>query len=650
MSNLSNSTLVESRSSLTKNSAREGVQKFGRFLSGMVMPNIGAFIAWGLLTALFIDTGWLPNKTLSALVDPIILYLLPLLIGYTAGNNVDGQRGAVTASIATMGVIIASEKPMFIGAMIMGPIAALGMKKFYELIKSKIPTGFEMIINNFASGIIGMIFAIIGYLGVAPLVLQLNDILKVGVETIVNAGLLPFASVLVEPAKILFLNNAINHGVFSPLGLQEAKEVGKSIFFLIETNPGPGLGILLAYMFFGTKNVKATAPGAAIIHFFGGIHEIYFPYVLMNPKLILAAIAGGMSGIFTFSIFDVGLIAVPSPGSIFALSAMTPKGIGNFIGLFAGVLVATVVSFLVASFLLKIKKGSDEDDEDINAAREKLASMKGKDLNPVNVIQKTNVKKIIFACDAGMGSSAMGASTLRNKFKKAGINISVENFAINEIPQDADLVISHKELTSRAKTNAPNAEHLSINEFLGSPLYDKLVQRFSNITGKEISNSDTNSDDENPYITMPSEKTDEQQILKKENILLNQKCTTKEEAVKIAGKVLLESGYIKPEYVNSMLEREKVTTTYIGNGIAIPHGLGKFKNLINKSGIVILQFPEGVVFGEEGEKAYLVIGIAGKGNEHIDILTKIALLAEEEEKVKALFKTKYYKKFYKVFS
>jgi PTS system mannitol-specific IIC component len=452
--------------------AQEKIQRFGRFLSGMVMPNIGAFIAWGLITALFIETGWMRNDYLAKLVGPMITYLLPLLIGYTGGKAVGGTRGGVLGAIATMGVVVGSSVPMFIGAMIVGPIGGWCIKKFDKAVEGKIPAGFEMLVNNFSAGIIGAGLALLAYSSIGPVVSSGSEALGAGVKTIVNAGLLPFTSILVEPAKILFLNNAINHGVFSPLGINEAKEIGKSIFFMIESNPGPGLGILLAYWVFAKGSIKQSAPGAVIIHFFGGIHEIYFPYVLMNPVLILAAIAGGMSGVFTFSILGGGLVAPPSPGSIFAQLAMTPRG--GYFATLAGITVSAAVSFIVAAYFVK-RSANKFDDSELEEAKDKMKELKGTAKPAV----KTNVKRVIFACDAGMGSSAMGASTLRNKFKKAGLNIEVVNFAVDEIPADAEIVITHESLTERARTRAPKAEHISIKNFMNSPEYDDLVKRLS---------------------------------------------------------------------------------------------------------------------------------------------------------------------------
>ncbi|WP_191557641.1 PTS mannitol-specific transporter subunit IIBC [Metabacillus idriensis] len=473
------------------------IQRFGSHLSGMIMPNIAAFIAWGLITALFIPTGWWPNKELAELVGPMITYLLPLLIGFTGGRMVYDLRGGVVGATATMGVIVGSEIPMFLGAMIMGPLGGYLIKKVDQMFKDKVRSGFEMLYNNFSAGILAGLLTIVAFKAIGPLVSGLTNILIGGVEAIVSAGLLPLASVFVEPAKVLFLNNAINHGIFSPIGIEQASKAGKSILFLIESNPGPGLGILLAYMVFGKGNAKQSSPGAAIIHFFGGIHEIYFPYILMKPLLILAAIAGGASGVMTFMLFDAGLVATPSPGSIFALLAMTPRG--NFAGVILGVVVATAISFLVASVILKSSKSSD--DESIEAATEKMQQMKGKkssvadslvaEKKPSAANDYQNVQKVVFACDAGMGSSAMGASVLKNKMKKAELEVDVTNTAIAQLPNDADVVITHKDLTSRAKEKLPNAIHLSVDNFLNSPVYEKLVGDLKDAKQPETAESQT---------------------------------------------------------------------------------------------------------------------------------------------------------------
>ncbi|SHH69450.1 PTS sugar transporter subunit IIA, partial [Clostridium grantii] len=412
----------------------------------------------------------------------------------------------------------------------------------------------------------------------------------------------------------------------------QAKEIGSSVFFLLEANPGPGLGILCAYYVFGKGMSKNSAPGAIIIHFLGGIHEIYFPYVLMNPVLILAVIAGGASGVLTFTLLGAGLVAAASPGSIFAIMLMTPKG--GLIPVLAGIVVAAVVSFLVAGFFIKRGKGNDEELEE---AKAKMVDLKGKESSVVKITK--DIKKIVFACDAGMGSSAMGASKLRSKLNKVGLNITVVNNAINEIPADADLVISHESLTSRAKTNAPTAEHVSITDFLTSPEYDKIVERLSSLNS---GNKEVVAEDKSKMVET------ENTVLRKENIKLNIKSTDKYEAIKMAGKLLVEGGYVEEPYIDAMLQREEIVTTYIGNNLAIPHGIGEAKKYIKKSGVVVLQYPEGVSFGD-GNIANLVIGIAGIGDEHLVILSNIATALEDESDVKKLIETNDADLIYKTF-
>ena len=448
------------------------VQNFGRFLSNMVMPNIGAFIAWGFITALFIPTGWLPNETLAKMVGPMITYLLPVLIGFTGGKLVGGDRGGVVGATATMGVIVGTDIPMFMGAMMVGPFGGWAIREFDKAIHGKVKSGFEMLVNNFSAGIIGMLCAMLAFGLIGPFVKIISTALAGGVHFLVNAGMLPLTSIFVEPAKILFLNNAINHGIFSPLGIQQADAVGQSIVFLIEANPGPGMGVLLAYMFFGKGSAKQSAAGASIIHFFGGIHEIYFPYVLMNPRLLLAVIAGGMTGVFTLTIFDAGLVAPASPGSIFAVLLMTPKA--SVIGVLLSIIAATGVSFFVASILMKTQGDTREDDDALEKASDTINSMKASSKGQKS-FNMALVTKIIVACDAGMGSSAMGAGMLRKQIEKANLNISVTNLAINDLPTDVDIVITHKDLTDRAKTHAPDAHHISLSNFLDNQLYSSLA-------------------------------------------------------------------------------------------------------------------------------------------------------------------------------
>jgi PTS system mannitol-specific IIC component len=617
------------------------VQSFGRFLSNMVMPNIGAFIAWGIITALFIPTGWLPNETLAKLVGPMITYLLPLLIGYTGGRLVGGDRGGVVGAITTMGVIVGADMPMFLGAMIAGPLGGWAIKKFDVWVDGKIKSGFEMLVNNFSAGIIGMILAILAFLGIGPAVEVLSKLLAAGVNFMVAHDMLPLASIFVEPAKILFLNNAINHGIFSPLGIQQSHDLGKSIFFLIEANPGPGMGVLLAYMFFGRGSAKQSAGGAAIIHFLGGIHEIYFPYVLMNPRLILAVILGGMTGVFTLSVLGGGLVSPASPGSILAVLAMTPKG--AYFANIAAICAAMAVSFVVSAILLKTSKVKEEDD--IEAATRRMQDMKsqskGVAATPLAAGDVSNdlshVRKIIVACDAGMGSSAMGAGVLRKKVADAGLSqISVTNSAINSLPADVDLVITHRDLTERAMRQVPQAQHISLTNFLDSGLYTNLTER--------LVAAQRHEDNEVKVRTSLQDSFDESNShlfrLGAENIFLGRTASHKEEAIRFAGEQLVKGGYVQPEYVQAMLDREKLTPTYLGESIAVPHGTVEAKDRVLKTGVVFCQYPAGVRFGEEEDDiARLVIGIAARNNEHIQVITSLTNALDDETVIERLANT-----------
>jgi len=500
--------------------ARVGVQRFGTYLSGMIMPNIPALIAWGIFTAFFIPKGFTPNADLVTIVGPFIHYLLPLLIAYTGGSIVYGIRGGVVASIGTMGAIAGSDLliaqinadlpadnqlgqvHMFIGAMIMAPIAAYSMKWLDSLWEGKIKAGFEMLVNMFSAGIWGFVMAVVGFYPIAWLVNGLMQILSNAVNWLVQMNLLPLTSILIEPAKVFFLNNAINHGVLTPLGLQQVAEDGKSILFLLEANPGPGVGLLLAFTFFGIGAARASAPGAALIQFVGGIHEVYFPYALMKPTLILALIAGGMTGVTTNMLLSGALAGPAAPGSIIAVTAQainpSAGGVPNLMVVYLSVLLSAAVTFLVAMVILRASRKRDLEamaatDDAFGAAITQTEAAKGKSsdalsglrggaatgadggIEPATMTER-EIKNIVFACDAGMGSSAMGASVLRNKIKKAGIeDVTVVNKAIAALDASADLVITQNQLTDRARQKTPGSVHVSVDNFMNSPRYDEVV-------------------------------------------------------------------------------------------------------------------------------------------------------------------------------
>ena len=605
---------------------KNNVQRFGKFLSAMVMPNIGALIAFGFLAALFIDTGWIPNEGFNSLVSPMLTYLIPILIASTGGRMIGGDRGRVVGAIAVIGAIMSNTSiTMLMAAMVMGPLAGFCIKKFDQLMEGHMPAGFEMLINNFSAGIIGMILAMLGYIAIGPLMSAILAVLSAGVNILVNNGLLPFVSVFIEPAKVLFLNNAINHGIFTPLATEQAAEFGKSIMYMLEPNPGPGLGVLLAYMFFCKDKVtKDSAPGAVIIHLLGGIHEIYFPYILMNPLVIIAPILGNMAAIFWFSLTDCGLVGPASPGSIIAYLMMTPGS--DMIKVIVGVLIATGISFAVASPIVKMAGGKSLEEAQSEMASMKAAS-KGEAVVPGTIERSSEIRKIIFACGAGMGSSAMGATKFRNRIKNDRPDISVTNTSVDNNPADCDIAVVQTTLAARAKKSAPNAQLITIGNFLADPALDALYVQLT--TG----DAPAAPAGENTDIVIPDTPIKKQVIIA-DGIKLGQKPVTKEEAIQAAGELLAKLGYVDGSYVDAMQEREKLVTTYMGMGVAIPHGTTQAKGTVKKTGIVLLQYPEGVDFGSE--KAQLVFGIAGIGDEHLDLLSKLCTLLEDEALLETL--------------
>ena len=618
---------------------KENIQRFGKSLSSMVMPNIGAFIAWGFITAIFMPTGWWPNARLGELVEPMLRYLLPLLIAITAGRHVSGDRGGVIAAVAVMGVILGSDIPMFIGAMAVGPFAGWVIRTFDRWAEGRIPAGFEMLVNNFSVGILGILCALVGFYGIGPIVSALTAFLAGGVSLMIEHGLLPLVAVFIEPAKVLFLNNAINHGIFSPIGIEQARETGESIMFLLETNPGPGLGVLLAYWAFARGAARSSAPGAIIIQFFGGIHEIYFPYVLMRPAIIAAPILGSAAAIFFYSVTGTGLTAVASPGSILAVLAMAPKG--QTLWVLAGVVVAAAVSFVAAAPI--VKNARLEEVKPIRKPNGKIVS------GTVSAAPRAEgvVRTVVFACDAGMGSSAMGATRFRKRIEPLASGVRVTNSSVDTIPEGTDVVVCQSQLAERAEKSAPKSEIVVIENFLTDAALDGLYDRIEGQMLAADGAAGDSADGMHPAAAVSDSggtaaaaadaavsESGSPSLLLRQGIRTGLQSVGKEEAIRAAGELLAACGYVDAEYADAMLARERIATTYLGMGIAIPHGTAEAKSRIRRSGIVVMQYPEGVAFGDE--RAQLVIGIAGAGDEHIEILARVTSALEDEEVLERL--------------
>ncbi len=599
-------------------SVREGLSRFGKFLSGMVMPNIGAFIAWGFLTALFIETGWLPNEQFASIATPMLSYLIPVLIAAQGGYLTGGDRGRIVGAIAVIGCIAgAPDTTMLMGAMVMGPFAGWGIKTFDRLMEGRTPAGFEMLIDNFSVGIIGMLLSMLGYIAIGPIMTTILAVLMGGVQILMQYGLMQLLAIFIEPAKVLFLNNAINHGIFTPIGIAQAEATGRSIMYMLEANPGPGLGVLLAYCFFcRDKKTRQSAPGAVIIHFLGGIHEIYFPYVLMNPKVIIAPIVGNMCAIAWFSFTGAGLTSAASPGSIIAFLSMTPSDlmVTNIIG----VAIAAGVSFAIAVPLVRTMAVAD-----IDQASQQMREMKG--TAEAAVISDTQGGKIVFACDAGMGSSAMGATRFRNRVKAERPDLTVEHSSVDTVPADASIVVCQRVLSERARKSAPQAQIVTIDNFLDDPGLDALYKALTQISHA----SELMETVPAPAPAQEAEKDDRPSLaITAADVQLGLSPVDRERCIRDSGALLVARGCVAEPYVDAMVERDRLTSVYIGMGIAIPHGTNEAKDAVQKTGVVLQQYPEGVSWGDE--RAQLVFGIAGKGEEHLEVLANICRILEDE--------------------
>lgn len=647
-------------------SVKDVLSRVGKALSGMVMPNIGALIAWGFITALFIETGWVPNAELAQLNGPMLNYLIPVLIASQGGFIVAGARGRIMGAIAVIGCIVgAPDYPMLMAAMIIGPLAGWVIKQFDRLVRPHTKAGFEMLVDNFSVGILGMLVSIFGFFIIGPVMSALLVLLTAGVQLLTNYALIPLLALFIEPAKVLFLNNAINHGIFTPIGATQVAETGSSIMYMLEANPGPGLGVLLAYMFF-SKDTKTrqSAPGAVIIHFFGGIHEIYFPYILMNPRVILAPIVGNICAISWFLFTGSGLTGPASPGSIIAFIAVTPPHM--VLQVLVGVVIATAVSFAIAMPLVKTAP---------------VAQAQGSAAQATGALKLPSViefgKKIIFACDAGMGSSAMGATRFRNRIKLDRPDIVVEHASVDSVPNDADLVVVQRNLYDRAKRQVPDALFVQIDNLLNDPALDQLFEVLvttsrrdaagggsgalsggtatsavagvatgaangvaSDVAGGVLSDiAGTAAFDiaGTAASTSSNDGSKAEPLLKEKNIALGCESVSRTQAITDCAAMLVADGAVDANYLEFMLERDRIQSVYMGMGVAIPHGTNEAKASVKHSAVVVRQYPQGVEW--DGEKAYLVIGIAGTGDEHLGIIASVCEVLADEGVLQKMYTT-----------
>ncbi len=431
---------------------RNAIHKFGKFYSNIMINMIGIFIFVGILSVIFGDYGWAPNENIYAISQFVYSYVIPALIAYAAGNHMGqiyekrpdvpktgiNHAGGAIAVMAAAGIMIADKNCAILGAMILGPICGLLWKHVLEPLTRKAVQGMEMLTRNLVAAIVGAAFSIAAYYVLTPVLSAVTHVIMMGVDWLIAHKLICLTSVLIEPAKVFFLNNSIHHGILLPLAMQQAEQNGSSMLFLLETNPGPGLGVLLALWLSNRKKRKEYA-AYMFVECIGGIHEIYFPEVLANLWLLLALIPGGMAGTLCMSVFHVASAGLVSPGSI--LTVLFMSGHHVLATLFA-VAISTAVSCAIAFFILK-RQGKWCTEAAISAQEEKKEEVQEKR----QMLEKGQMQeiKIGFICDAGVGSSAMGAALFRRKLKEEGMDgITAEAYAVDQIPEDLTIGVCQR--------------------------------------------------------------------------------------------------------------------------------------------------------------------------------------------------------------
>ncbi|MGY6172289.1 PTS transporter subunit EIIC [Candidatus Mycoplasma pogonae] len=504
---------------------RQKIQKIGSFMAGMIMPSIAVFIAWGLWTSMFLynaksgSHGWFSGQTwspewingLGGIVGPGIKWLIPLLIGVNAGKMIYGVRGAAFGAFMVLVIIVGTDQVwamhpdiiqidgkalsgrapnQIIGAMIIAPLSVWIFKKVESLYIEKIRAGFEMLIKNFSLALIAIALGLIMFFAWAWVMFGITFVLTSIIKGFgTNKYIAPLMTIFTEPTRTIFLNNALNHGVLSPIGLNQVQglqeagtEAARSIFFLYGGNAGPGFGLLIAYAVFKKGQERTNALGSSVIQLIGGIHEVYYVYVIAKPKMILATIAGAATSMAIFSFLDGGTATTVSPGSIISVISTSPSGYAlgiNLLGVFAG----AAVSFIVASLLLWPERkhqntatGFDTTVEFTDEGMKFVNKSVAEAANATN-LDFAKVQKLVVACDAGVGSSAMAAGIIKKWVKDNNIDVEVTNAALKDIPADADLVVTTNVFEKLALDKTGKNNVYAVKQFLNKNEYNSLYEQ-----------------------------------------------------------------------------------------------------------------------------------------------------------------------------
>ncbi|MDO4306662.1 MAG: hypothetical protein Q4C77_07490 [Eubacteriales bacterium] len=467
----------------------------GKFYSSIFMGNIGLFLFIGLLSVIFQEQGWFPNEKLYNISQLVYEVVLPTCIGYVGGEKIAGRSGGILAVLMVAGVLTADVHVGILAAMIAGPVGGAVWKYAGSRMKERVGSSLQMLAGNLLIGILGSLLAVLGYYILEPAVTWWAEGISGCLKALIEHRLLLLANVFIEPMKVFFLNNIVNHGMLVPLGMNQIQEGGKSVLFLLESNPGPGFGMLLA-LFLTQRERRGEYGTALFAQGAGGIHEVYFPYVLANLWLLLPLIAGGAAGTLCFELLHVGVTAPVSPGSIITILIMAGKE--NLLTAAGGIAVSAAVSFAGSLLVLGFRRQRRENSKPMKESTEKLTEEPIEEstekptekpteelteelieepiVEPIKEETRMPLKNIGFVCDAGVGSSAMGAALFRRKLAQNGIQgVAVQAYASDQIPKSLDLIVCQKDFLRLLPDGTKEMEIFAVDSLMGGEAFDKLI-------------------------------------------------------------------------------------------------------------------------------------------------------------------------------
>lgn len=455
------------------------LHKMGKFYSSIIIKNIGIFIFIGLLFVVFNEQGWFPNTEIYAISEMVYNIILPALIGYEAGKQTGGQTGGILAVLAVAGIVAADDAIGILGGMILGPVAGVMWKHSSAWLSRWANSSLQMLVRNVFMGVLGAALAISGYYLLSPILGILTAGVGHCVDYLVTHKIIAALSIIIEPAKVFFLNNIMNHGILVPLGMNQVQESGQSILFLLESNPGPGLGMMAA-LYYGIKKRRKEYAAAMFAQAAGGLHEVYFPFVLSDMMLLIPLIAGGFAGNLCFEFLGSGLQGPVSPGSVITILIMAGKG--QVLRTAVGIAVSAIVAFCGSLLVLKIRGGYHADEE--TAAAEEIQELQDipeqdqKEENRRQEIERMPILKVGFVCDAGVGSSAMGASLFRRKLAQTELHgLQVQPYAADQIPQDLDLIVCQKDFYELLPEREEQVEVCTVSNLMASEEYTAIIEK-----------------------------------------------------------------------------------------------------------------------------------------------------------------------------